>query len=149
MLERRENRSAWVHLQRASVAILNSIEPAKGSNFMKRVFCAALALVLLSSSAASARGWGHDSYGRGYHHYHHHGGDGLALGLGLGILTLGIIAAQNAHERDRLRDDDAYYEREPYPDEYGDRDRAYDDERDRDNYRDNYDDGYRGDDEGE
>lgn len=102
---------------------------------MKRIVCVVLALTLLGSTAASARDWNHGGYyGRGFHH-HHRGGDGVALGLGLGILALGIIAAENAHERDRYRAEDGYYYDDRYRDEYYDPNR----DADRDGTRDRYD----------
>lgn len=80
---------------------------------MKRILCAALALTLLGTTAASARGWDHGGYrGRG---------DGAAIAFGLGILTLGIIAAESAHDRDRYRDRDGYYDRDEYRDNYSGR----------------------------
>jgi hypothetical protein len=112
---------------------------------MKRTLCLALALTLLGSTAASADGWDR-GFGRGFRH--HHGGDGAALGFGLGILALGIIAAESAHNRDRYRSEDGYYDRgDDDRDHYSDRNRSYQDDRDRGDdddgaYRD---DGYNGD----
>jgi hypothetical protein len=99
--------------------------PNKGSNTMKRILCAALALTLFSSTAASAHDW--DQHG-----WHGGRGVGAAVALGLGILTLGILASESAHEHDRYRD--GYDNRDGGRDRYGDayrdspdsRDRAYD-----------------------
>lgn len=90
---------------------------------MKRALCAALSIMLLGTSAASAHDWDRDGY-RGH-------GDGAAVAVGLGILTLGIIAAESAHHRDRYHERGYYldggrnYYGNGYGDGYGYRDRYY------------------------
>lgn len=91
---------------------------------MKRILGTALALTLLTGTAASAHDW-HGGYRGGHHGYHYGRGDGAAIGIGLGILALGIIAAENAHDRD-------YHDRAyapPPPPPGGDRGDGYYDDR--------------------
>ena len=91
---------------------------------MKKIACAALALTLLGTTAAEARGWGHGG-GWGHHGGWHGAGWGV-LGVGLGLLTLGAIASEHDHYRDRDAYERGRYDQER-DDYYRDRDNRDDD----------------------